>query len=52
MQKIRSAISKIRKIEAKERNMIDDACEMNCHNVKYYLPNKQTQERSDKNVGI
>mgnify|MGYP001324393685 CR=1 FL=1 len=45
-------IKKISNINERERNMFDRAVEMEAHNIKYYLPNKEAQDKETRDVGV
>jgi hypothetical protein len=45
-------IKKLIKVDERERQMIDEADSMGCHNVRYYLPNKQVNEDKINDVGM
>lgn len=45
-------VKKIINVNERERQMIDEANEMGVHNIKYYLPNKETVDRENVDVRI
>ena len=39
-------------LNERERSMFDDAVELGVHNVKYFLPNKTMDDRSNQDVRV